>query len=500
MSLKQLATEIYNKGLLAVLPVNLARRTLQVKGNTLQINNTKYDLNRNVQIIGFGKAVLGMAKAVEDILNDHIKHGVISIPFNLQNSLLKSPFPEARNMLLSPGSRIEIREGAKNNLPDAAAEKNALEIEEVVQGLNKEDILLVLISGGGSALLPAPVKEITLSDKLKTIKALTSQGSNIQDLNTIRKKLSRLKGGKLAKLAQSEHIVSLILSDIVGDPIDLISSAPTFPDQSAYADCIEILNKYSIKDRVPKSVLEFLEVKSATEGQVHGKEDVENFHKVQNLIIGNNEIAVNECETVAKSYGFQPVTLSTKLDGDVDDVAKAYASLLCWMIHGVRPSNSGCFDERLLQEAWTIMQSQGKICIISAGETTVNVKGSGKGGRNQELALATAFYYDSLEKSMKLPGCSQAATSFCLLSVGTDGQDGPCTAAGAFFTDDLIIKANKEKIDIERFLANNGSNDFFTKFNNGENLMMTGLTGTNVMDLQILLIEKKNPSFSQASL
>ncbi len=490
MALKTVATEIYKKGLFAVLPVNLVRKALKVDGNQLCVKNTEYHLKQNIHIVGFGKAVLGMAKAVEEVLGDHIKRGLISVPINLQDSLMKSQFPEAKDMLLAPNSQITVREGAENNLPDVAAMKNAIEIENIVSNLGEEDILLVLVSGGGSALLPAPVKEITLTEKLQTTKMLTSQGSTIQELNTIRKKLSRLKGGRLVKMASCKTVISLILSDIVGDPIDLISSGPTVHDPSTYTDCIRILDHYSITDKVPKAVSEYLKKMATNEGTSSAAERA-SFCEVQNLIIGNNKIALKECQIAAESLGFPTITLSTRLDGDAGDVASSFAAFLYWMMHNEKPDVDFCFDKSLLEKAYTMMKANGKVCILSAGETTVNVKGKGKGGRNQELALATAKYLDSMKRATNA-GTIPNDVSYCLLSAGTDGQDGPTPAAGAFCTNNLVTKAITQGLNIDSFLANNGSFDFFKEFDSGNNLFMTGLTGTNVMDIQILLIDSKH--------
>ena len=490
MSLNTAAIEIFRKGLGAVLPTNLVPRIFKVDKHTLFVDKLQYTLNKNVYVVGFGKAVLGMAKSVEEILNGHIKHGILSIPFNLQQSLSASSFDEAKNMLLSENSKIMVREGARNNLPDRAAMDNAFEIEKCVLSLKADDLLVVLVSGGGSALLPSPVAQISLKDKHETIKLLSENGSTIQDLNTIRKKLSRIKGGKLAALNKSCPIVSLILSDIVGDPVGLISSGPTVPDHSTFRECIQILERYLLIDRVPKSVLEYVKENAKSEKQ-QVLEFQTTFPNVQNIIVGNNMVAVDECRRTAENIGYPTVVLSGDLTGNVGNVASSFAGLLYWLIHDKEPGVVSCFDENLLNKVRSLLKTHSKVCLISAGETTVTVTGNGKGGRNQELALSTAISLDVLENADKNISSTKPETSFCFLSAGTDGQDGPTDAAGAFVNEDSISEAKSQGLNPERFLANNGSYDFFAEFNEGRNLFKTGLTGTNVMDIQILIVEKR---------
>ena len=488
MSLKAAATEIFRAGLESVLPSSLIRNNLKVKNETLFTGNQSLQLNNNVYVVGFGKAVLGMGRAVEEALQGHVQKGILSVPVNMHHSLLRSPFPAARNMVLLPDSKLVAKEGAKNNLPDENAMETALEIENFVGALQKQDILIVLISGGGSALLPAPVKEISLADKVKTIELLASNGSTIQELNTVRKHLSTLKGGKLASIANCNSVMALILSDIIGDPLDLIASGPTVNDFSTFSDCLQIFEKYFVKSKVPRSVLEYLKSKEIGEVQLTSKPK-QDFTNVQNFIIGNNTIAVQNCQMLAEKMGFPSLVLSTELAGDVKVVAKSIAGILYWLIYSEKPVVDFCFESETVKEVCHIFQSENRICLLSGGETTVRVTGSGKGGRNQELVLHTASFFKQLKKEMG-DSCSNYEANFCFLSAGTDGQDGPTPAAGAFFTESFHDKVEKEGKRLDECLYNNASYDFLKELNNGSELFLTGLTGTNVMDIQILLIEK----------
>lgn len=491
MSLKAVATEIFRAGLESVLPSSLIRNNLKVKTGTLFIGNHSLQLDKNVYVVGFGKAVLGMGRAVEEVLQGHVQKGILSVPVNMHHSLLRSPFPEARNMVLLPDSKIVAKEGAKNNLPDENAMATALEIEKFVGALKKEDILIVLISGGGSALLPAPVKEISLADKVKTIELLASNGSTIQELNTVRKHLSTLKGGKFASIANCNSIIALILSDIIGDPLDLIASGPTVNDFSTFSDCLQIFEEYSLNSKVPRSVLEYLKSKEIAEGQFNSAalKMEQDFAKVHNVIIGNNMIAVQNCQMLAEKLGFPCLVLSTKLAGDVKVVAKSIAGILYWLIYDKKPLADFCFESDTVQQAYHMFQCANKICLLSAGETTVNVTGQGRGGRNQELVLHTASLFEQL-KAKAGDSKSNCKDNFCFLSAGTDGQDGPTPAAGSFFTERFHEKMEKEGKRLDECLYNNASYDFLKELDNGSELFLTGLTGTNVMDIQILLVEK----------
>eukprot|EP00795_Rhopilema_esculentum_P004783 gene4783-21092_t len=484
MALKEFSKQIFKSGLESVLPRSLILNNLKIDKGQLFVAGKNYNLDNNVFVIGFGKAVLGMAQALESLLENHLQKGIVSVPVGIHESLSNSPFKDARKMLLSEGSKILAKEGARNNLPDYAAMQTAVDIENFLKNLQADDILISLISGGGSALLPAPVKEISLSDKLETIKRLSKNGATIQELNTVRKHLSRLKGGKLASMTKCKSVISLILSDIVGDPIDLIASGPTCKDTSQSSDCIEIFKRYSMLDNIPEKVKEYLSRKQSEPAHV-----ILDLPNVQNVIIGNNKVAIAKCKEMAESKGYPVMVMSDSLTGDVQRVASTFSSMLLLFMHDRMPQSKLCFDQQLIKEAYHMFKTKGKICLLSAGETTVHVKGTGKGGRNQELVLWTGYTFEKLVKSLKLPA-EKSGVSYCFLSAGTDGQDGPTPAAGATFTKSLFVPEKIQALQIEKYLRNNGSYDFFSTFDDGSDLFVTGLTGTNVMDIQILLVEK----------
>ena len=489
MALKTTATHIFKKGLQSVLPRSLVFNNISVNNNTLFVGGCRYTLHRNVFVVGFGKAVLGMAIAVEELLNGHIQKGILSIPQG-ESSIIDELATHAR---LDPTSKIVAREGARNNLPDEEACKTSLEIENLARSLNKDDILIVLISGGGSALLPAPVEDVSIHDKVATIKLLASSGATIQELNTVRKHLSRLKGGKLASVTKCQSVISLILSDIVGDPLDLIASGPTVFDKSTIDDCLQILKHYGLCEALPNSVVTYLLQRKHKKYELnsnHVAPSCSEFSHVNNVIVGSNTIAVDNCLEAANHYGFLPFILSTEVTGNVKDVSKSFADIIVWFIYDIEPPEDVYFDKSVMQNAYDAFKAGECVCLLSAGETTVIVGGSGLGGRNQELALRTAAVFENQcrEKNLDIPS---KTASFCFLSAGTDGQDGPTPAAGASFMADLCQKARDEGLSMKDYLHNNGSYDFFSAIDNGSNLVVTGLTGTNVMDLQILLFKQK---------
>ena len=488
MALKNTVNHIFRAGLQSVLPRSLILNNVAVSNNTLFVGGCKYTLQNNVYVVGFGKAVLGMAVAVDKLINGHIQRGILSIPYGskkLEDGIDK-------HACLDTGSPIVAREGARDNIPDEAAVKTSLEIETLVKALNEDDILIVLISGGGSALLPAPVEGISIYDKVATIKLLASNGATIQELNTVRKHLSRLKGGKLASLAKCRSVISLILSDIVGDPLDLIASGPTVLDQSTLDDCLSIIEHYSLSEYLPKSVMTHLLQKKVKRYGSNSNQAVassSDFSHVNNIIIGSNKIAVENCSKAATDFGYVPFILSRSLTGNVDFVSKSFADIIIWFASGVKSKDAVCFDLDIIENAYDAFRNKKCICLISGGETTVNVKGSGLGGRNQELILRTAELLENKCVKMNLDMHS-SFFSFCFLSTGTDGQDGPTPAAGAMLMPDLFEKAKDEGLLMRDYLDINGSYDFFSAIDGGSNLVVTGLTGTNVMDIQILLFHQ----------
>ncbi|NXN94715.1 GLCTK kinase, partial [Rhinopomastus cyanomelas] len=500
MTLREHALSLFRSAVGTVRPTAMLKRAVKLQGDgcpQLLVKGRAFPVKRNLYLVGFGKAVLGMAAAAEEILGDHLVRGIISVPLGIQESLQRAGM---REMLLKPHSKIQVIEGAKNNLPDPEALKGADAIQELVKGLTADDLLLVLISGGGSALLPAPIPPILLEEKEKLTKMLASQGAAIQELNIIRKTLSLLKGGGLARLAYPAQVVSLILSDVIGDPVDIIASGPTAASSHSIQDCLRILGKYNLLHHLPKSVETVL---SSSPIRPSAPED---YSHVCNIIIGSNTLALDEAKHQAEGLGYAALILSTAVCGEVSCVAALYCELIrlgCLSFAGLREgSPSDEVRRNLLQLAADLeipslnfaeflqalqgLGSERPVCILAGGETTVQLQGNGKGGRNQELALRVGLGLHKAQATQVSPAPGRCEIIF--LSGGTDGQDGPTEAAGAFCSPELVGEALQEGLDAEVFLSNNDSYTFFSQFQGGNHLLVTGLTGTNVMDIQAILI------------
>lgn len=394
----------------------------------------------NLFLVSFGKAAFLMAKAISDQAPQLVTHGIVITKYG---HLL------AENL----HANIDLYE-AGHPIPDEnglIATKKAISMLKVA---DEKTLVVCLISGGGSALLSAPKGMISLDDKQKATELLLKAGASINELNTVRKHLSEIKGGKIAEYAYPARIISLILSDVIGDQLDVIASGPTTPDSTTYRMALDVVEKYQLAEKLPKKVLDVL--KKGVEGVFPDtpKEGNHIFEGVENIIIGSNRKAALAAMEKAKELGFDATIISTEIQGEAIDVA-------CWL------ARNAIEAKQLLKE-----KDGKKICLISGGETTVTVKGNGKGGRNTELALAFA-----LEVAGK--------KDIVLLSAGTDGTDGPTDSAGAIVTGETIERAPSLKLDPRAYLVNNDSYTFFNK--TGE-LLITGPTGTNVMDLQIILI------------
>ncbi|KFV18221.1 Glycerate kinase, partial [Tauraco erythrolophus] len=495
MSLREHALSLFRSAVGTVQPAPMLKRALKLQGDEcpqLLVKGQAFPVKRDLHLVGFGKAVLGMAAAAEDILGDHLVRGIINVPLGIQESL--------QEMLLKPHSKIQVIEGAKNNLPDAEALKGAVAIQKLAEDLTADDLLLVLISGGGSALLPAPIPPILLEEKEKLTKMLASQGAAIQELNIVRKTLSLLKGGGLARLAYPAQVVSLILSDVIGDPLDIIASGPTAASSHSIQDCLRILTKYNLLHSLPKSVETVL---SSSPNKPTAPED---YSHVCNIIIGSNALALDKAKRQAEGLGYTTLILSAAICGDISRVAALYCQLIQWVCLGFAGLGEGPLGEEMrenllrlaaeleipglnLAEFLQALRGLGSgrpVCILAGGETTVQLQGTGKGGRNQELALRVGLGLHRAQ-AMKVSGVP-GRCEIVFFSGGTDGQDGPTEAAGAFCSPELVAEALQDGLDVETFLSNNDSYTFFSQFQGGHHLLVTGLTGTNVMDIQAILI------------
>ncbi|XP_078678642.1 glycerate kinase-like [Branchiostoma floridae x Branchiostoma belcheri] len=483
---------IFNAAVDSVLPRQMVHNTLKLSGNVLNVQDRSYMLNHNVHVVGFGKAVGGMIRAVEEEVGDHVVGGVASVPVGTQEALRTRG---REDLLPLPDSKVSLLEGAADNLPDEAAHTAAQKISDHVSSLTAGDLLIVLISGGGSALLPAPVPSVSLQEKQSVTRLLAARGATITELNTVRKNLSTLKGGKLALAAKPAQVISLILSDIVGDPLDLIASGPTVPDSSTPQDAINVIHKYDIQDAIPLSVWSYL-----TRQYQRKSSKNQDFSHVQNVLVGSNSIAVSAAKLCAEKLGYRTLVHSTCLQGEASTVGEMYATMAALLVNVFNDRDriiekslfnsllqkygvDGSCLRSVLQVAAEAESQKKPVCIISAGETTVTLRGDGKGGRNQEMALATAVAM-SRDGNLRYERRSQVV----FMSAGTDGQDGPTDAAGALADPGQVTRADEQGLAATEFLENNDSYNFYKNVDGGQGLVTTGLTGTNVMDIQILTV------------
>ena len=432
------AVEIFLSALRAVDPNAVVRSKVRIVGERLTVDDHTYALDQfeRIYIVGAGKASAAMAQALESLLDNRIRGGVVNV----------------KTGHTVPLSTVELVE-ASHPVPDEAGLEGTHRIVDLVSSASGKDLILCLISGGGSALLPSPGPGLNLEDKQRTTRLLLRCGATIQEINAIRKHISGVKGGRLARLAYPATMISLILSDVIGDDLDSIASGPTVPDPSTFADCMEIVRKYGIFKDLPEPVRTLLDL--GVQGGVAEtpKPGDPVFARTQNAIIGNNLLAVSTAEDRARELGYHPLVLSSRIEGETRDVAMVHSAIAKEIRKSGRPLASPA-------------------CVISGGETTVTIKGSGVGGRNQEFALAAALEIEGW-------------TDIVILSGGTDGTDGPTEAAGAIADGTTVQKAREIGLEAKEYLRNNDSYNFFKPI---RGLLITGPTLTNVMDLRLVLV------------
>lgn len=432
------AVEIFYKALKAVQPGIAIKRHCKFDGKTLLIGHRSYHLARykNLYVLGAGKATAPMAAAIEDMIDEKITDGIITVKFDHVADL----------------KYINLIE-AGHPIPDENGIRGASAILNLAKNVEKDDLILCLISGGGSALMPFPYDGLTLEDKQDTIKILLSCGATIHEINTIRKHISKIKGGRLAQAVYPATLVTLILSDVVGDDLDVIASGPTVPDSSSFYDCGNIFDRYNIIDKIPKNILNHIESGISGDIDETPKPHDPIFDRTYNLIIGNNVESLMSAKEKAENLGYNVLLLSSMIEGETRFIAQVHGAIAREIIKTGNPLPLPA-------------------CILSGGETTVTITGNGLGGRNQEFALSA-----SIDISGK--------KNIVMLSGGTDGTDGPTDAAGAFSDTFTLKRAEEMGLDPYRFLANNDSYHFFQKLGD---LFITGPTNTNVMDLRIVLV------------
>lgn len=435
---RERALAVLSPALEAVDPVNAMKRQMSLSDETLRIGQRIYDLGRyrNIYVIGGGKAGGSMAKAVEEILGQRVTAGLVNVKYGY-------------------GAQTEIihLNEASHPIPDAAGMAGTRQMAELARKATARDLVICLISGGGSALMTLPAEGITLADMKSLTDALLRCGATINEINAVRKHLSQTKGGNLARLAYPAEIVSLILSDVVGSPLDVIASGPTVPDTTTFADSNGVIEKYGLLEDLPRPIVERLQ--RGKEGLIPEtpKEGDETFTRTYNLVIASNEVAAEAAIARAEELGFHSLLLSTFVEGEAREVAKVFAAIAKEILNSGRPLSRPA-------------------CVVAGGETTVTVHGDGLGGRNQEMALSAALEIDGLEDVMIIP-------------LATDGTDGPTDAAGAIADGSSLRRAQEAGLSATQYLANNDSYHFFQKLGD---LLITGPTNTNVNDLTFTFV------------
>ena len=435
---KKDALAIFNAGVEAVDPAQAINKHCRLVNNRLTVGNKETDLSDfdRISVVGTGKASAAMAQAMEALLGDRLDSGIVLTKY--YHAL--------------PLDKLQVVQ-AGHPVPDEQGFRGAQQIVQMLDKADEKDLIFFLISGGGSALLPYPYQGLTLEDKQEVTKILLDAGANIHEINALRKHLSHVKGGRLAQIAYPATLISLILSDVIGDDLDSIASGPTVPDRSTYEDCLNIMDKYRIFERIPPAAAEILQKGARGEIEETPKPGDPVFERTQDQIIGSNIMAVEAAARESEKLGYNTLVLSTFIEGETRDVAGVHASIAREILSSGNPVNRPA-------------------CVLSGGETTVTIRGKGMGGRNQEFVLAASIGIESL------PGV-------IVLSAGTDGTDGPTNAAGAISDGTTVARARKLGMNPGHYLRDNDSYSFFEAL---DDLIITGPTYTNVMDLRIVLV------------
>ena len=435
---RALALRSLERALNSVDPKQLLGSKLNLQDSCLLVNRCCFDLQkfRHIYVVGGGKAGGAMARALDEILGTYITSGIINVPYGLRRS---------------PGI-IKLHE-ASHPIPDQAGVEGTRRMMAIAEKAEEDDLLICLISGGGSSLMPLPREGISLNDQRELTNALLKSGAAITEINAVRKHISAFKGGWLARKAYPATVLNLILSDVVGNPLDSIASGPTVPDASTFKDAVNVLKKHGLWQNAPSNIRKIL-----TEGgrgliEETPKAVEPTFDKVYNVVIGNNRTASMAAHHYLKSEGLNAVLLSASVEGE----AKYVGTILASVAREVAVSGN------------PVRRPSG---IVAGGETTVTVRGKGAGGRNQELALSAAIKISSIE------GC-------VIASLSTDGVDGTTDAAGAIVDYCTLQRAKELGLAPEEFLEKNDSHRFFSKLSD---LILTGPTGTNVNDVSVIVV------------
>ncbi len=431
---RKYALEILESAILAALPQKCIENVLKKKDDKLIVSGEELDLTdfENIYLVGAGKASIKMAEPVLNLIP--VSSAALVTPPGIETKI-----------------DLKIIEGG-HPIPNEGSLKGAKTIKNILKNAKEKDLVICLISGGGSALLCLPSNGIDLKDKQRVTELLIKSGATINEINAVRKHISAIKGGQLAKAAYPAKILTFILSDVVGDPLNVIASGPTVPDPTTFENAKDVLKRYNLWDTVPESIKNRIEKGIKKEVNETPKEGDPYFNGVKNIIVGNNILSCKAAQKKAEELGLNSLILSSMIEGESREVGIAHAGIAKEIYTSENPIKKPA-------------------AIISGGETTVQIKGKGKGGRNQEFALAGALKISGLD-------------GLVIVSAGTDGIDGVTDAAGAIVDGYTLTKSSEEGLDPLEFLDENNSFEFFKKLND---LIYTGPTGTNVTDIHLMV-------------
>jgi len=427
-----------NEALAAADPARIIRKHLKLYEQVLHVGKLQFPLKefRRIFVIGGGKASGYMAEEVEKLLGKWITGGLVIIPDYLR------PMPRGHRITYHP---------ATHPIPTRKGMEGVLAMLDLVENVSRDDLVIVLLSGGGSALMPLPIEGISLNDEAQVTSLLLKSGAGIEEINTVRKHLSQIKGGRIAARLYPATVLTLIISDVVGDKIDAIASGPTAPDPTTYRDAEQVLKKYDLWSQIPTNARRV--ITEGLSGSIPDtpKKESKAFKHVHNLIIGNGRASCLAAAAAMTKAGYRTQVLSIQITGEAREAGRIFGSIA----RDIR-DNSLPFAP--------------PTALVAGGETTVTVRGKGKGGRNQELVLAAA---------VKISGSDAVVVG----SFATDGIEGQTHAAGALADGTTVMRGLKVGMDPEDYLGNNDSYHYFSKL---KDLVITGPTGTNVNDITIL--------------
>ncbi len=435
---RDLALQSLECALNAADPKQLMHSKIKLEKSCLQVGDRSIDLLpfKHVFVVGGGKAGDAMARAIEEILGERITAGLVNVPHGTKQK-----------------TRIIKLNEASHPVPDQAGIAGTCHMIAIAEQAEQNDLVICLISGGGSSLMPLPREGITLEDKQTLTNALLKSGAAITEINVVRKHLSAFKGGWLAKKAYPATVLNLILSDVMDDPLDSIASGPTVPDPSTFSDARKILEKYGLWCTAPVSVREVLTCGEMGLLEETPKAGDPAFEKTKNFVIGNNQTAIQAAVEFLRSEGLNTLLLADFLEGEARQAGQALAK----------------FANEVFAYGKPLPKPLG---VVAGGETTVTVTGTGSGGRNQELALSAALHLNEPQWGV-------------IASLSTDGVDGPTCAAGAIVDSCTLKRAKRLKLTPQTFLKENDSHHFFSKLGD---LIITGPTGTNVNDITVIVV------------